>query len=75
MSAPCPPGLGETDDEVLQTMRDIKAAGVDILTFGQYLQPTEHHLPVIEYVTPEKFDHWKKVGEVRFSSRASYDAR
>lgn len=57
------PGLGEKDDEVLQTMRDIKAAGVDILTFGQYLQPTEHHLPVIEFVSPEKFDHWKKVGE------------
>lgn len=50
---------------MLQTMKDIKAAGVDILTFGQYLQPTEHHLPVIEYVTPEKFAHWKKVGEVR----------
>lgn len=46
-------------------MKDIKAAGVDILTFGQYLQPTEHHLPVIEFVTPEKFAHWKKVGEVR----------
>ena len=39
-------------------MVDMKEAGVDILTFGQYLQPTPHHLPVAEYVTPEKFEHW-----------------
>lgn len=39
-------------------MVDLKEAGVDILTFGQYLQPTPHHLPVAEYVTPEKFEHW-----------------
>ena len=66
-------GLGETDAEVEQTMADIKAAGVDILTLGQYLQPTEHHLPVEEYVTPEKFDHWRVYGEraIGFSYVAS----
>jgi lipoic acid synthetase len=56
-------GLGEEDDEVKQTMKDIKDAGVDILTLGQYLQPTEHHLPVTSYVTPEAFDAWREYGE------------
>ena len=48
-------GLGETDDDVLQTARDLRGVGVDIITFGQYLQPTKKHLTVVEYVTPEKF--------------------
>ncbi len=48
-------GLGETDDDVLQTARDLRAIGVDIITFGQYLQPTKKHLKVVEFVTPEKF--------------------
>ncbi len=48
-------GLGETDDDVLQTARDLRAHGVDIITFGQYLQPTQKHLKVVEFVTPEKF--------------------
>ena len=56
-------GFGETDDEVLDAMLDLKHAGVDILTFGQYLQPTPRHLPVTEFVTPEKFEHWRVVGE------------
>ena len=56
-------GLGERDDEIKATMIDIKAAGVDILTLGQYLQPTEHHLPVSEYVPPAKFDEWREYGE------------
>jgi lipoic acid synthetase len=56
-------GLGETDDEVYQTMRDLRAADVDVVTFGQYLRPTENHLSVVEYVTPEKFDHFREVGE------------
>jgi lipoic acid synthetase len=56
-------GLGETDDEVLQTMKDLRDADVDVVTFGQYLRPTENHLSVVEYVTPEKFDHFRKVGE------------
>ncbi|KAL3684387.1 hypothetical protein R1sor_002409 [Riccia sorocarpa] len=56
-------GLGETDDEVKQTMQDLRAVGVDIVTLGQYLQPTPLHLTVKEYVTPEKFDYWKEYGE------------
>ena len=56
-------GLGETDDEIAATMRDCKAAGVDIFTLGQYLRPTSSHLDVMEYVTPEKFDEWKVYGE------------
>jgi lipoic acid synthetase len=48
-------GLGETDDDVLAAARDLRAAGVDIITFGQYLQPTKKHLAVREFVTPERF--------------------
>jgi lipoyl synthase len=48
-------GLGESDEDVLQAARDLRGAGVDIITFGQYLQPTKKHLSVIEFVTPEKF--------------------
>ncbi|TXG57439.1 hypothetical protein EZV62_018752 [Acer yangbiense] len=56
-------GLGESDDELKETMADLRAIGVDILTLGQYLQPTPLHLTVKEYVTPEKFDLWKEYGE------------
>jgi lipoic acid synthetase len=48
-------GLGETDDEILQVMRDLRAHGVDMLTIGQYLQPSPHHLPVERYVHPDAF--------------------
>jgi len=48
-------GLGETDAEIEQTMDDARAAGVDIFTMGQYLQPTKKHLPVVAFVTPERF--------------------
>jgi lipoic acid synthetase len=48
-------GLGETDDEILQVMHDLRAHGVDMLTIGQYLQPSAHHLPVARYVHPEAF--------------------
>ena len=48
-------GLGETDGDVIQAARDLRAIGVEIITFGQYLRPTKKHLPVVEYVTPEKF--------------------
>ena len=48
-------GLGEEDDEILQVMRDLRAHGVDMLTIGQYLQPTAHHLPVLRYVHPDGF--------------------
>jgi lipoic acid synthetase len=48
-------GLGETEADVIQAARDLRAIGVEIITFGQYLRPTKKHLPVVEYVTPEKF--------------------
>jgi len=62
-------GLGETDEEIEQTMFDCKAAGVDIFTLGQYLRPTPRHLEVRAYVTPEKFESWKKFGEERVGFR------
>lgn len=54
-------GLGETDDEVLKALEDLRQAACDIVTFGQYLQPTSRHLKVKEYIPPEKFDWWKQV--------------
>jgi lipoic acid synthetase len=48
-------GLGETDEEILEVMRDLREAGVEMLTIGQYLAPSEHHLPVLRYVPPETF--------------------
>jgi lipoyl synthase len=56
-------GLGETDDEVRQTMQDLRHSGCDILTIGQYLQPSNKHLDVKEFVTPEQFDAWRVFGE------------
>jgi lipoic acid synthetase len=56
-------GLGETEEEVIQTMTDLRAIDVDVVTFGQYLRPTENHLSVVEYVTPATFDHFRRVGE------------
>lgn len=56
-------GLGETDDEVIQTMKDLRQIDVDVVTFGQYLRPTESHLSVVEYVTPEKFQEFQRIGE------------
>ena len=55
-------GLGETEDEVLETMDDLRSVGVDIMTIGQYLQPTPKHLPVKEFISPEKFSFYKKIG-------------
>lgn len=55
-------GLGETDDEIIKTMDDLRERHVDILTLGQYLQPTKHHLPVKRYVTPETFAWFREVG-------------
>jgi lipoic acid synthetase len=55
-------GLGETDEEIIQTMDDLRAHHVDILTLGQYLQPTKNHLPVSRYVTPETFAHLRQIG-------------
>lgn len=56
-------GLGETDEEVRQVMADLRAVDCDILTIGQYLQPTQKHLGVKDFVTPEQFDQWREVGE------------
>ena len=55
-------GLGETDAEILETMDDLKDAGVDIVTFGQYLRPTASHLPVVRYVPPEDFNRYRDLG-------------
>ncbi len=55
-------GLGETEAEILQTMDDLCSAGVRILTLGQYLQPSKTHLPVVEYVHPDTFAHYKTIG-------------
>lgn len=52
-------GLGEADKDVQQTLEDLRAVDCDVVTFGQYLQPTKRHLPVKEYVTPEKFEEWR----------------
>ena len=56
-------GLGEYDHEVYQTLVDLREIGVDIVTFGQYLQPSRSHLDVFEYVHPEVFDTWRRVAE------------
>lgn len=55
-------GLGEPREELLQTMRDLVEHGVDILTLGQYLQPTKEHLPVERFVTPQEFDELRDIG-------------
>lgn len=55
-------GLGETEEQVCHTMDDILATGCDILTIGQYLRPSKEHFPVSEYVTPEQFEKYRKVG-------------
>lgn len=55
-------GLGETEEEILQALKDCKAAGLDIVTFGQYLQPTSHHLPVHRFVPPEDFAKYRDLG-------------
>jgi lipoic acid synthetase len=53
-------GLGETDDEILATMRDMRAHHIDMLTIGQYLQPTAGHLPVLRYVHPDVFARFER---------------
>ena len=76
-------GLGEEKDEVIGVMKDLRNAGCDVLTIGQYLMPTKNNLPVIEYVEPEVFEFYKQEGEkIGFKSvesgpfvRSSYNAR
>lgn len=55
-------GLGETEEEILETLEDLRSVNVDIVTLGQYLQPTPKHLPVAEFITPERFDKYKEIG-------------
>ena len=65
-------GLGESDDEVLQTLHDLREAGVGIVTLGQYLRPTLEHYPVAAYITPEKFEWYRlKALEMGFAYCAS----
>jgi lipoic acid synthetase len=56
-------GLGETDAEIRQVMEDLRAVDCDILTIGQYLQPSQKHLQVAEFISPEQFSAWKVLGE------------
>lgn len=56
-------GLGETDEEVREVMRDLRGVDCDILTVGQYLQPSPKHLPLVDFVRPEQFEAWKEFGE------------
>jgi lipoic acid synthetase len=56
-------GLGETSEEVIQVMRDLRGHGVGILTLGQYLRPSPKHLPILRYVPREEFDELRTLGE------------
>ena len=56
-------GLGETDEEVIEAMQDLRTIGVDIITFGQYLRPSNKHVQISEYVHPDKFEYFKKLAD------------
>ena len=56
-------GLGESEDELLESFNDIRSAGVDVLTLGQYMRPTINHLPVERWYSPEEFQHMKKLAQ------------
>ena len=62
-------GLGETDAEIRTTLADLREAGVDVVTLGQYLRPTTWHLPVERYVHPDEFDAWKTIAESEYGFR------
>ena len=64
-------GLGETDDEILAVMRDLRAHDVDMLTIGQYLQPTAGHLPVLRYVHPDVFSMFEREAQAMGFSNAA----
>ena len=55
-------GLGETEEEILQVMKDLRAVGCEVMTIGQYLQPAKNNWPIQEYVTPEKFEEYGRIG-------------
>jgi len=56
-------GLGETEEDLIKTMKDLKQARVDIVTLGQYLRPSKGHIPVSEYVSPSRFDYYRQIAE------------
>ena len=56
-------GLGESNDEVMKTLEDLRKAGCEHLTLGQYLAPSRSHIPVSRYVSPEEFDEWSRIAE------------
>ena len=56
-------GVGETERQVIDVLKDLRSHGVDMLTLGQYLQPSKHHLAVEEYITPEQFQKYKKIAD------------
>ena len=58
-------GLGETEEEIIQTMDDLLNVGCEVMTIGQYLQPTKEHYPIQEYVTPEKFAEYAERGRAK----------
>jgi lipoic acid synthetase len=62
-------GVGEYDHEVYRTLSDLREVGCDIVTFGQYLQPSRSHLEVFDYVHPDKFETWREVAEAEFGFR------
>ena len=65
-------GLGETDSEVVSCLEDMRLSNIDMATIGQYLSPSQFHLPVDRYVTPEKFQEWAKLSDLLgFQSIAS----
>jgi lipoic acid synthetase len=77
-------GMGESFDEVVQTMADLRGVGVDIVTIGQYLRPTSNHLPVARWWLPAEFDDLRRIGEDQLGiphveasplTRSSYHAR
>ena len=55
-------GLGEQENEVVETLKDLRSVGLDIVTIGQYLQPSKKHLPVKEFITPEQFKKYEEIG-------------
>ena len=67
-------GLGETDEEIIQVMRDLRAHDVDMLTIGQYLQPSPHHLPVERYVHPDAFAMFEREAQALGFTHAAVGA-
>ena len=63
-------GLKKTNEEILQVMQDLRDNGVTMLTLGQYLQPSRHHLPVARYVPPTEFDEFRKANKMGFKHAA-----